>query len=60
MKLDDVLGMVIDRIYENDTEMWFHMRDGTAIEISADDDGGFSVYIHKADEFPAFESEVIH
>lgn len=48
--LDHLTGLAISRVWEDgEGEIWFHMLDGTAVEISADVGGGFSVFIHASD-----------
>lgn len=47
---DHITGLSISRVWDDgEAEVWFHMSDGTAVEISADEDGGFSVFIHASD-----------
>lgn len=46
---EQVVGATITAVHDDDESVWLHLSDGSMIEITAMQDGGFDVEIHPAD-----------
>lgn len=48
--LESLVGKTVDKVCQDgDSDIWLHLDDGTAVEITAED-GGFVVYIYGPDK----------
>lgn len=50
LDFDHLTGLTVARVWEDGaSEVWLHMRDGSAVEIAAEPGGGFFIFIHRSD-----------